>query len=526
MNNEATDSTETTQATGGIQVQILADPTVSYASYQNNVPLLRSLSITNSADQPLRDVEVAVHCEPGFAEAVRLKFERLDPNETRRFDALDLKFRHQYLAELNEAERGRVIVQVNSAGAELARADYAVDVLAYDQWAGARALPELLAAFSLPNNPAVDRLIFQAGELLAKAGSGRSMNGYQSKNREDVWAQVSAIYSALGAAGLHYSEPPASFTSDGQKIRTPDRVFSGGIATCMDLAMLLASCLEQAGLNPVVLIKKGHAWVGCWLINTTFPTPTFDDGQAVRKRIASGELVAFETTVLTRRPPASLWAACELGVEHLRQKDEFLFAIDVKRARIEQIRPLPSRTEAAASDGKLAGRADAPGIEPRPALPPLDGEAFLLDENVRAETPEGRRLARWKSKLLDLTLRNRLINFKPTKIMLPLHVPDPAHLEDALADRQEWKFRPVPQIMQGDDPRVAAVAAKRTGEDPVEAAARQAMEHKELLATVEPKVLDSRLYEIYSAARLGLEEGGANTRRVAGRTKELSPVRR
>lgn len=80
-----------------------------------------------------------------------------------------------------------------------------------------------------------------------------------------------------------------------------------------------------------------------------------------------------------------------------------------------------------------------------------------------------------------------------------------------MADGQEWKFRPLPQIMQGADPRVAAVAAKRTGQDPVEAAALQAMQQKELLATVEPKALDSRLYEIYSAARLGLEEGGANT---------------
>ncbi len=509
MNNGTTDRAEPTQAS--VVVQILADPTVSYASYQNNVPLLRGLSITNATDEPLRDLEVSVRCEPEFADAMRLQFERLDPKETRRIDALDLKFRHQYLAELNEAERGRVIVRVSSAGQEFVRTDHPVDVLAYDQWAGVRALPELLAAFSLPNNPAVDRLIFQAGELLAKAGGGRLMNGYQSRNREDVWAQLSALYSAIGASGLHYSEPPASFTNDGQKIRTPDRVFSGGIATCLDLAMLLASCLEQAGLNPVVLIKKGHAWVGCWLINTTFPTPTFDDGQAVRKRIASGELIAFETTVLTNRPRPSLQVACELGLEHLRQEDEFLFAVDVKRARIEQVRPLPSKTEAGtAAKDRLSGHVADTGVELPPALPPLDGEAFLLDENVRPETPEGR-LARWKSKLLDLTLRNRLINFKPTKIMLPLRVPDPAHLEDALADGQEWKFRPLPQIMQGADPRVAAVAAKRTGEDPVEAAAKQAMPQKELLATVELKALDSRLYEIYSAARLGLEEGGANT---------------
>ena len=509
MNNRGTDRTEPRK--DPVIVQILADPTVSYASYQNNIPLLRSLRIMNATEASLREIELSVRCEPEFADGLSLRFERLDPKETRGVDALDLKFRHQYLTELNEAERGRVIVRVSVAGEEVAVADHPVDVLAYDQWAGARALPELLAAFSLPNDPAVDRMIFQASELLAKAGGDRSMNGYQSKNREDVWAQISALYSAIGASGLHYSEPPASFTNDGQKIRTPARVFSGGIATCLDLAMLFASCLEQAGLNPVVLIKKRHAWVGCWLINTTFPTATFDDGQAVRKRVASGELIAFETTAVTRRPRPSLGVACERGLEHLQEEGEFQYAIDVKRARIEQMRPLPSKTEAAtATEDRPSERVADTEVEVPPALPPLDGEAFLLDENVRPETPEGR-LARWKSKLLDLTLRNRLINFKPTKIMLPLRVPDPAHLEDALADGQEWKFRPLPQIMQADDPRVAAVAVRRTGEDPVEAAAKQAMEQKELLAAVEPKVLDARLYEIYSTARLGLEEGGANT---------------
>lgn len=511
MDSAPADGTEPGQTTTGVQVEIHADPTVSYASYQNNVPLLRGLTLTNAGDEPLRDVEVVVRCEPVFADAMRLQFERLDAKETRQIDALDLKFQHRYLAELNEAERGRVIVEVKAAGIEVARVNRPVDVLAYDQWAGARALPELLAAFSLPNNPAIDRLIFQAGELLGKSGSGQLMNGYQSKNREDVWAQASAIYSAVAAAGLRYSEPPASFTDDGQKIRTPDRVFSGGVATCLDFVMLLASCFEQAGLNAVVLLKKGHAWVGCWLINTSLPTPLFDDGQAIRKRVTSGELLVLETTVLTHRPPASLRAACELGLEHLQHEDEFLFAVDIKRARIEQIRPLPTRGHGTPEpQERLSEQASTPAVEPPPALPPLDGEAILLDEDARPETPEGR-LTRWKSKLLDLTLRNRLINFKPTKVMLPLRVPDAAHLEDALSDGQEWKFRPLPQIMQGNDPRVAAVAARRTGQDPIEAAAIQAMQQKELLAAVEGKTLDSRLYEIYSAARLGLEEGGANT---------------
>ena len=511
MSNIVDDVSATLREAMKVHLEIQTDPTVNYASYQNNVPLIRSLTLTNGTEEPLRDVEIIVRCEPAFADILRLRFERLDASETRQLDALDIKFQHRYLSELNEAERGRIIVEVNAGGLEVARSEHAIDVLAYDQWAGTRTLPELLAAFSLPNNPAIDRLLFQASELLTKSGTGSAMNGYQSKNREDVWAQISAIYNAVGALNLHYSEPPASFGTDGQKIRTPDRILSGGVATCLDLVMLLVSCMEQAGLNPIALLKKGHAWVGCWLINTNFPSPIIDDGQAVRKRVASGEMLVFETTMITHKPMVSLRTACETGLEHLRHEGELLFAVDVKRARMEQIRPLPARGPGTSEPEQRSAEAvSTPTVEAPPALPPLDGEAILLDEEVRVETPAGR-LARWKSKLLDLTLRNRMINFKPTRATLPLRVPDPSHLEDTLSDGAEWKFRAVPQIMQGDDPRVAAVAVKRTGEDPVEAAARQAMKQKELLAAVEPKKLDSRLYDIYSTARLGLEESGANT---------------
>ncbi|MEX1993634.1 MAG: hypothetical protein WD929_03140 [Steroidobacteraceae bacterium] len=61
---------------------------------------------------------LVLRCEPAFAEPLRLRFERLDAKETRRLDALDLKFRHGYLAELTEAERGRIIVEVTAGGAE------------------------------------------------------------------------------------------------------------------------------------------------------------------------------------------------------------------------------------------------------------------------------------------------------------------------------------------------------------------------------------------------------------------------
>jgi len=493
-----------------LTVEINAAPTVNYVSYQNHVPLLRSLTISNDDDSAdLTNIELIIRTEPQFTDTLRLKFDVLQAGEKRLLSALDLKFNHSYLTELSERELGRLIVEVLANGHGILQSMQDISILAYDQWAGTQSLPELLAAFSLPNNPAVDRLIHTAGNLLSKTDQALQLDGYQSKHRENCWAQVSAIYSAIGALNIQYALPPASFGTEGQKIRTPDRIISGGVATCLDLTMLVCSCLEQAGLNPILLIKNGHAWLGCWLINTSFPNSIFDDPQAIRKRVASGELIVFETTALTQKPIGSLRGACETGLSHLQNETEFLFAVDIRRARIEQILPLPSRAQTA--DGPAVEASEfAPVIEPPPLLPSLDGEAILLDEDIVPETPAGR-LARWKAKLLDLTLRNRLINFKATKLALPLRVPDSAQLEDALSEGREWKFRALPQIMQGTDPRQTEIARQRTGEDPIQAAALLAMQEKELLAELDSKTLDARLYEIYSATRLGLEEGGANT---------------
>ncbi len=143
-------------------------------------------------------------------------------------------------------------------------------------------------------------------------------------------------------------EPPASFGSDGQKIRTPDRILEARVATCLDLAMLFASCLEQAGLRPVILMKEGHAWVGVWLHLASFADVLVDDVQAIRKRVDSGELLVFEATGVAQhasyRP--SLRIAMEQGHAHLLQDASFRYAIDIHRAREVQIKPLPSRATA------------------------------------------------------------------------------------------------------------------------------------------------------------------------------------
>ncbi len=505
IDEEAADGT----AVPKTEIRIDCDPTVSYASHQNSIPVAHSISVVIGPDRAYRDVEVVLTPEPPFAEAIRYRYELLEAGDTRTITPIQLKLQHRFLADLTEAEVGRIHVELRSEGQRIAEAESKVSVLAFDQWGGTRSVPELLAAFSCPNNPHVDRVLYEAGELLGKDGKGVALNGYDSKNREVVWAQISAIYSAVAARGIQYSLPPASFASSGQKIRPPDRIFSGGVATCLDFTMLLASCLEAAGLNPIILLNDGHAWVGCWLINTSFSTCLTDDVLAVRKRVDAGEMLVFETTGLGLRPLMSLRLARESGYRHLvDDAAKFSVAIDVRRARIERINPLPSRDAVPLEEKAMAEMAIA--VESAPVLPTLIGETVLLDEEEAVETPDGR-LTRWKSKLLDLTLRNRLLNFKPSKVMIPLRVPDPFLLEDTLSDGEEWRFRPLPPIMEGADPRSRAIARTRDGEDPVEAMAKAAMAKHELMASLDPKKLDQALYEVFLTVRNGLEETGANT---------------
>lgn len=509
--HEATVSADAPELLNGIAIEIESDATLGYASIQNSVPVIRSLRLTNHGAEAVENLQVLITCNPRFAQGIKVRFDRLGSAETRRISPVDLHPDHTYLAELQESVNAAIKVSVLTGTEELAHTAQPIEVLAYDQWAGTRALPELLAAFCMPNNPAVDLVIAAASKLLRSEYPELSMNGYQSKSRDIVWKQVSALYSTICSYSLQYAEPPASFGTDGQKIRTPERLLETRVATCLDLAMLFASCLEQAGLRAVVLMKEGHAWVGLWLHSACFPDPLTDDVQAVRKRVDSGEFLAFETTGVaqhhSRRP--SLRIALEQGHAQLLEEDSFRYAIDIHRARELQIKPLPSRA-ATVKRADTDAEETPVAIEPTPVLPALDPE-FLTPLDLPADdTPEGR-LSKWKSKLLDLTLRNRLLNFKPTKSTLPFVAPDLAGLEDALADGAEFRIRSLPPIMEGKDPRMAQVHADRGGRTPLDDMAVEALANKELLAKVPQEALDGNLLTIFSAARTGLEEGGANT---------------
>ena len=99
----------------------------------------------------------------------------------------------------------------------------------------------------------------------------------------------------------------------------------------------------------------------------------------------------------------------------------------------------------------------------------LDVAPALLEE-ARPPTPalDDRvtdRLERWYRRLLDLSLRNKLLNFKDATKAVSLDVQDAARFEDLLAEGRKFRLLPRTDVLSEGDNRSAALHRERAGED-------------------------------------------------------------
>ena len=142
-----------------------------------------------------------------------------------------------------------------------------------------------------------------------------------------------------------------------------------------------------------------------------------------------------------------------------------------------------------------------------------------------SELPSNNRISRWVQNLLDLTLRNRLLNLKDSSFTLELLCSDAADIEDRLVSGAlPLKF--FKESEYDDAPKRAANKAQTaddadSGESLDEpsandADAKQAAKAKKLPSTAlfvnqTKKETEKRLLKLYRQAKSDINEGGVNT---------------
>ncbi|MDY4219527.1 MAG: DUF3320 domain-containing protein [Candidatus Faecousia sp.] len=491
------------QGASGVVISVTVTEVVNYALQQNRLPVLRELIIENNTSGELRSSLVRISAEPALFPEYTQALESIPAGQSLRLTGLPLALDGAFLAGLTERITGRLTVSLEAEGQPIASCVREITALAFDQWHGAGYFPELLTAFVLPNHPALSPILQKAAALLEQWTNDPSLDAYQTRDPNRVRLQAAAVFGALQARNLVYAVPPASFEDVGQRVRLCDAVLEQQLGTCLDLSVLYAACLEAIGLHPLLLLQPGHAFAGVWLEELTFPESVQDDPALITKRLAAGvnEIAVVECTAVTAGNSLDFDAAAAAAAKRLNQKP-LDYVIDVTRARLSGIRPLPLRVRT--EDGRLLLREER---EPVTSAPTTLSDTIFVKE--ASPEPEGK-LRLWERRLLDLGLRNGLINLRLTQNMVPIFSPALDDLEDALSGGAEYGIGPRPAEYEAreEDWRDPERTTDCGAYGPL---IQSEFRNRRLRSWLGEKELSRAIVGLYRASRTSLEENGANT---------------
>lgn len=493
-----------------LEIKCEADPQFAPAMYHNRIPLIRSLRLVSLCETELRDVRITVTFSPAFAAPYETLAALIEPHETVETAPVRITLLPEFLFSLTETVKGVITVTAWSGEEQLAREDLETDILAADQWTGIGIMPELTAAYITPNHPAVAQTVNKAAHYLMKWSGDPSFTGYQTQDPGKVRFQMAAIYAALQEENIAYTMPPASFENMGQRVRLPHTVLEQKCGTCLDLSLLFCACAEAVGLSPILVFTKGHAFAGCWLEDETFANCAVDDPAALTKRTAEGinAVCVVECTDLAAGKTADFEYAVKHANDELSDADAFELAVDIKRCRGNGIRPLPVTAEGKYDFADFGERRES---EITDTPNDLDPSARRVAEG-RSGAVTKREM--WERKLLDLSLRNSLINFVPGSSNVQLVISDLGRLEDELARGESFKIMPVPSELNLTltDRKIYKTDSDK---ELISSLAETEFANKRLRTFLSETDLDAALKKLHRKAKLSIEENGANTMYLA-----------
>ena len=487
-----------------IMVDVDMNPSVNFAMQQNHVPLINALSIKNISAEVLSDLIVEITSDPAFAEPWKCSIAELQPLQEVRLSSIPLLMSPSFLANLSEGVSGHLRLRVGTSQVALFDFSLPVELDAYDFWRGLSVEPKVLASFVFPRHPALSSILNKASVILDKWTNKAAFDEYQTRDPNRVKMQMAAVYEALAELDVIHSVSSVDYAKSGEKIRFPDEVLVSKMATELDMALLLASLLEAIGLHVLLAFSEGAIMVGVWLIPDTFVDAVSDDVSLLSKRLARGiEEVAFvNIKCLFAGGYASFDNALADATSVLSDADRFQMVLDVCRTRMSRVRPLPMRV--IGNQGYEIVIDDEAIEAERPTQ--VSADDLIWDTDPTNVTKQ----MIWERRLLDLSLRNNLLNARISKRTLQIVSFKLDEVEDALADGREFTVFPRPDEL-ANAVEVAGLYKAPSDADPVTNMLKQELYHGRLYSYLKEDDLNLMLTRLYRQSRLSLEENGANT---------------
>jgi len=158
------------------------------------------------------------------------------------------------LPELSESRSTRAGMLHLQAG-EQTFGPFPIEFLPINEFPDYPSFYPYLIALITPTDPAIEEFVSEALKDL--------------QDTTDVEAKAKALWNALEEMGFHYLDAQPAYTAWTQRIRLPADALAEKGGNCLEGSLLMASLLEAAGVNPLILLipAEQHAMVG-WQSNT------------------------------------------------------------------------------------------------------------------------------------------------------------------------------------------------------------------------------------------------------------------
>ncbi|GGF42498.1 DUF3320 domain-containing protein [Echinicola rosea] len=491
-----------------LKVEVNHLPGLNYALYQNHVPVITNLLITNNSLIELEDLKLSIIPSDEFADPYDSEIDVIQAESELDITEVRIRLDGKFFASLTEKIRETWWVKITIGEEVLFEHKYDIELFALDQWLGGSVLPEMLSSFVLPNIPELNAITHSAASYLKKWSDSSAFDEYQSHNPNRVKTQMASIYAAIKTQNILYNIAPASFGKMGQRIRLADSLLTNRIGNCLDMSLLYAAALENVGLNPIIVLIEGHAFVGAWLINETFPDSVNDDPSLLTKRMAAGidEILLLEATCMNEGNQFTFDQAVESVNTHFQDLGKFNYFVDVKRSRSSEIYPLPQRKF---NDNGLDLIEDT-SFQPKEIDYTAPKEIKAGPRIQHVEHIDHGKQKLWERKLLDLSLRNNLLNLRLTRSSVQFIDVPIGELEDALFEGQEFQILHKPKDWE-NSLRDEGIYRAYSSNSPLAELVNKEFAQKRLRAYLSEDELHHRLTYLYRNARHSMEENGANT---------------
>ncbi|MEG1791020.1 MAG: DUF4011 domain-containing protein [Clostridia bacterium] len=411
-----------------VEISFNANNNVSYYSLQNELSPIKRLYIKSLYAEDLENLEIKIHSVPEFLLPMEIEQELLPRRSTIKFDKLPL-LSPPFMVGLNKRIAGEVRVEVFKDGVLLAEAKQEVSVLAFSECNYIDKI-ETIATF-VKRTAEVNKLISAVNKKLELWNVGQKAGGYAT-NKNGVRYFFAGCYGVLSDIGFIKRD---MVKDEVQYVDSYKEILLQKILSPLEMCILFSAVLEGNGLNAIIGNNGDKWYVGCLLENECFGDVIIDDASTVSKKLESGVNDITLVDIADIFGGVAFEKAEKNAAAAMKKAESIEFFLDIRRARIMNIKPLPERIKTESGFDLVNSKDFETALAPS-KIKEYKGD-ITCDNFVSRER-------QWERRLLDMDMRNPLLNFRTTQTTVKIITANLDNFIENIGEHKQYTLAPKP----------------------------------------------------------------------------------